>query len=119
LNGITRVPAVQWAQGTYRDLRRVVEDIDPDLVLPGASFIPDLFSKARQVVVGGDGARHVKETIKDARDATGRGRHLVHDFVRKLNNFFASGGRGSRFLKFTANEARTALTENEAEVVVL
>ena len=121
LNGIDRVPGAQWARGVYQDLRQAVEDLDPDLVVPGASFIPNLFRKARQAIVGGEGARYVKETINEARDAmtAGKGRHLVRDFVRNLHGFFTSDGRGSRFLNFTLNEARAALTENEAEVVVL
>lgn len=121
LNGIDKLPGAQWAQGVYQDIRHAVDDIDPDLILPGVSLVPDFLRrarsdaraavgsglcKARQVVGGSERAQYVKEAIGDT---TGRGRHLVRDALKIIH------GQGARALK----SARVALAENEAEVVVL
>lgn len=112
LNSVDRLPGSQWVTGVYRDVRRAVDEIDPNLVVPGLHLVPDFLRKARRSITGGDGSQYVKETIEDT---TGRETNLVRGVLKNIHRFFAKRGQGRRALK----SARRALTENEADFVVL
>jgi hypothetical protein len=121
VNGVDKVPGTLWAQGVYNDLRHAIDERDPNLV-PGAGSLHDFVNKARNVVVRGEGARLVKGKFSDARNvlSAGKARRLAQDFVRNAQHCLTSkDGQGARLAKAAVDNARDALAENDAEVVVL
>jgi hypothetical protein len=121
VNDVDKVPGTPWAHGVFNDSRQAIDERDPN-VEPGAGFLHDFVSKARNVILSGEGARFLKDKFSDARSvlSAGKARFLAHDFVRNAQHFLTSkDGQGARLAKAALDNVRAALVENEAEVVVL
>lgn len=121
VKGIDIVPGTLSVQGVYNDLQYAVDEREP-IVVPGAGFLRDFVSKGRNIIASREGARFLKGIFSDARNVLSarKARCLVQDFVRNTEYFLSNkNGQGARLVKAAVDNARAALVDNEAQVVVL